>query len=177
MMLPGFPSFPTQVPSTERWVGLLFRVSLLFKALFSVLEIAGGILGYVISQHTIVDFVTAVTQEELTKHPDDRFAQYLIQAAGNLSLSSQHFAALYLLSHGVVKTILIVGLLRERLVYFPVSILAFALFVAYQLFRYQTTHSIWLLILTAVDVAIIALTVQEYRYVRRRLQRVVQATV
>ena len=177
MTLRRFFLLSTQVPSTERWVGLLFRVSLLFKALFSVLEIAGGIVGYLISQHTIVDFVTVVTQEQLTKDPDDRFAQYLIQAAGNLSLSSQHFAALYLLSHGVVKTILIVGLLRERLVYFPLSILAFSLFVVYQLFRYQTTHSIWLLLLTVVDIAIIALTAQEYRYLRSRLRGAAQATV
>lgn len=164
-----------QAPSTERLVGVLFRVSLLFKGLFSVLEIVGGALGYVLSQHAIVGFVMALTQEELTKDPDDRVAQYLMDAVGNLSLSSQHFAALYLFSHGVVKTFLIVGLLRQRLGYYPLSILAFALFVVYQLYRFQTTHSIWLLVFTVVDIAVIALTVQEYRYLRHRLQPAVKS--
>jgi len=152
-------------------VHLLFRVSLFFKALLSVLEIIGGIIGYFTSQHAIVRFVTALTQEELTNHPDDIVAQYLRQTASNLSLSSQRFAAFYMLSHGIVKTILIAGLLRERLVYFPVSIFAFALFVVYQLFRFQMTHSMWLLVLSVVDIAIIVLTIQEYRYLRRRVHR------
>jgi uncharacterized membrane protein len=145
---------------------LVFHACLLFKALLSVLEIMGGMLGFVLSQHEIVQLVTELTQEKLTRDPDDWFAQYLMQSAGNLSLSSQRFAALYLLSHGIVKTVLIVGLLRQRLAYYPVSILAFGLFVAYQLFRYHTTHSVWLLILTAIDIVVIAMTVQEYRDLR-----------
>jgi uncharacterized membrane protein len=148
---------------------LLFHACLLFKALLSVLEILGGVLGFVLSQHEIVNLVTELTQEKLSRDPDDRIAEYLMQAAANLSLSSQRFAALYLLSHGIVKTVLIVGLLRERLAYYPVSIVAFGLFVAYQLFRYHTTHSIWLLILTVIDIAVIAMTVQEYRYLRGRV--------
>jgi uncharacterized membrane protein len=175
MILPRAALAAVQVKSTEQRVGMLFRVSLLFKAVFSVLEIVAGVLGYVLSQHEIVKFVTWLTQEELSRDPDDRFAQALMHAADNLSLGTQRFAALYLLGHGIVKTFLIVGLLRERLAYYPLSILAFTLFVVYQLYRYQTTHSIWLLILTAIDIAIIALTIQEYRYLRRRLQGTVQA--
>ena len=158
----------SQITSTERRVRLLFRVSLVFKGIFSALEIIGGIVGYFISQHAIVRWVTVLTQEELTKDPDDMFAQYLRQAAGNLSLGSQHFAAFYLLSHGVIKTFLIVGLLRGRLAYYPLSLFAFVAFVVYQLFRFQRTHSAWLLVLTVVDIAVIALTAQEYRYLRRR---------
>ncbi|HTS21050.1 MAG TPA: DUF2127 domain-containing protein [Casimicrobiaceae bacterium] len=155
------------IESTRR---LLFRLCLSFKALLSVLEIVAGVLGFVLSQHAIVRFVTVLTQDELTRNLDDWFAQSLRQAAEDLSIGSQRFAALYLLSHGIVKTTLIVGLLRQRLAYYPLSILAFGLFVVYQLFRFQTTHSMWLLILTAVDIVIIAMTVQEYRYLRQRSQ-------
>jgi uncharacterized membrane protein len=38
----------------------------------------------------------------------------LIHSTQQLSVSAQHFAAFYLLSRGIIKTVLIVGLLRER---------------------------------------------------------------
>lgn len=137
--------------------------------MFSVLEIVGGVGAYFITQDEIARFVTVITQEELTRDPNDFVAQYLRQVASSVSLSTQHFAAVYLLSHGVLKTILIVGLYREKLNFYPLSIVLFAAFVAYQLFRFHVTHSVWLLVLTAFDLLIIGLTLQEYRYLRRRM--------
>jgi uncharacterized membrane protein len=111
--------------------------------------------------------VTALTQEELTEDPRDFIAHYLVESAGQLSVSTQHFAALYLLSHGIIKSWLIVGLLRNKLWYDPIAIIVFIFFVAYQIFRFQITHSIWLLAITAVDVVVIALTWHEYWYLRQ----------
>ena len=147
----------------------MFRTSLVLKGIFSALEMVGGGVAYFISHSTVVGIIASITQETLTQDPDDFIAQHLAGAAAGLSLSSQHFAALYLMSHGILKTVLIVGLYRERPRYFPLSIVLFAGFVGYQLFRFQVTHSIWLLVLTALDVLIIGLTLQEYRYLRRRL--------
>ena len=84
-----------------------------------------------------------------------------------MSVGAQQFAAFYLLSHGVVKTWLIVGLLREKLWYYPVAIVVFVGFVVYQVFRFQVTHSSWLLVLTVVDIVVIWLTWHEYRYLRQ----------
>jgi uncharacterized membrane protein len=66
---------------------------------------------------------------------------------------------------------LIVGLLRNKLWYYPIAIVVFILFVAYQIFRFQITHSIWLLAITAVDAVVIVLTWHEYWYLRQ-LRRV-----
>jgi uncharacterized membrane protein len=70
--------------------------------------------------------------------------------------------------HGIVKTYLIVGLLRDRLWYYPGAIIVFILFVAYQVFRFQITHSVWLLAITVLDIVVIGLTWHEYRYLRSR---------
>lgn len=86
----------------------------------------------------------------------------------NLSVSAQDFAALYLLAHGVTKLWLIIGLLRQRLWYYPTALIVFSLFIAYQLYRYSFSHSIWLLLITVLDVVIIGLTWHEWRYLRRR---------
>ena len=62
------------------------------------------------------------------------------------------------------------GSAPEQAWYYPIAIIVFILFVAYQIFRFQITHSIWLLAITAVDAVVIALTWHEYWYLRR-LQR------
>jgi uncharacterized membrane protein len=153
---------------SEENIRRLFRISLVFKGLFSVLEIVGGVVAYFITQSYLLNLVTAITQEELTEDPRDFIAHYLVESAGHLSVNSQHFAALYLLSHGIVKTYLIVGLLRDRLWYYPGAIIVFILFVAYQVFRFQITHSVWLLAITVLDIVVIGLTWHEYRYLRSR---------
>ena len=79
------------------------------------------------------------------------------------------FAAVYLLGHGVIKLWLIIGLLREKLWYYPTALVVFGLFIVYQLYRYSFTHSIWLLLITIVDLVVIGLTWHEYRYLRRVL--------
>jgi uncharacterized membrane protein len=114
----------------------------LLKGAFSVLESVGGLLGYFIDQHDLVRLVSRITQEKLTEDPQDFIAQYVVQGAANLSLSSQHFAAAYLLSHGLVKTWLIAGLLREKLWYYPVAIVVFSAFIAYQLFRFRQSFDL-----------------------------------
>jgi uncharacterized membrane protein len=156
---------------SETSIRRFFRISLVFKGAFSVLEFVGGLLAYFISQQFLLNFVTAVTQEELTEDPRDFIAHYLVESAGQLSVSSQHFAALYLISHGIIKSWLIVGLLRNKLWYYPIAIVVFILFVAYQIFRFQITHSISLLAITAVDAVVIVLTWHEYWYLRQ-LRRV-----
>ena len=47
----------------------------------------------------------------------------------------------------------------------------FGLFIVYQLYRLSLTHSLWLLVITAVDVLVIGLTWHEYRYLRARVSQ------
>jgi uncharacterized membrane protein len=152
---------------SEKNIHLMFEVSLWLKGLFALSEIAAGAAAYFVSQQLLLDVVLWVTKDEFAEDPRDLVANYLLHSVQHLSLSAQHFAALYLLAHGVIKLWLIIGLLRERLWYYPVSLAVFGLFVVYQLYRFSFTHSLWLLFVTAVDVAVIALTWHEYTYLRR----------
>lgn len=155
---------------------LVFEWTLWLKAVFALSEIVAGVAAYVVPQSFLLHFVLWVTKDEFAEDPHDLVANLLLHAVQHMSVSTQKFAAVYLLGHGVIKLWLIVGLLRERLWYFPVSIAVFALFIAYQLYRYTFTHSIWLLLITVLDVAVIAITWQEYRYLlnKRRLRALTQ---
>ncbi len=136
----------------EKTLHLAFEITLIFKGIFALLEILGGILAYFITQQFLLKIVLAVTQEELTEDPRDSVARYLLQSAQDFSISSQHFISFYLPSHGVIKIFLIAGLLRDKFSFCPLAIIVFVLFIPYQLFRFSVTHSIWLFALTLVDI-------------------------
>ncbi|UVA81894.1 DUF2127 domain-containing protein [Pandoraea commovens] len=155
--------------TTEKRLHWVFETSLWIKALFALSEILAGVLAYFVPTHVFLSIVLRFSGNELTEDPHDIVAGFLLHAVQHLSVGSQKFAAIYLLAHGIVKFWLIVGLLRERLWYFPVSMVAFALFIAYQLYRYTYTHSIWLLLLSALDLGVIVLTWHEYRHVKQQV--------
>ena len=151
---------------SEKNIHLIFEISLWLKGVFAVLEIAAGITAYFVSQQLLLGAVQWVTKEEFAEDPRDRVANFLLHSVQHLSIGTQNFAAIYLLGHGIVKLWLIVGLLRQKLWYYPVAIVVFVLFIVYQLYRYTFTHSLLLVLITILDVIVIALTWHEYRYLR-----------
>ncbi|MDE2181530.1 MAG: DUF2127 domain-containing protein [Alphaproteobacteria bacterium] len=153
----------------ERRIHRLFRISVWIKGLFALTEVAGGIAAFFATHQFLLAVAARITQGELAEDPHDVIANALLQAAQRLSLGTQHFLAVYLLGHGLIKLWVIAGLLRERLWYYPVSLVVFGLFIAYQLDRYAGTHSPWLLVVTALDLVVIALTWHEYRYLKRQI--------
>ncbi len=152
---------------SERTIHFAFRVTLWVKGLFAITEIAGGVAAFFVRRQFLVGVASAITQGELAENPHDLIANFLLHSAEHLSINAQQFTAYYLLSHGLVKLWLVVGLLRERLWYYPTALVVFGLFIIYQLYRFDSTHSPWLLLITAVDIVVIALTWHEYRYLGR----------
>lgn len=151
----------------EKYLHLAFEITLILKGIFALLEILAGIVAYFITQDFLLRFVVAITQDELTEDPRDFVAHYLLQTAQDFSISSQHFTSLYLLSHGIIKIFLVVGLLRGKFWFYPLAMIVFALFILYQFFRFSVTHSLWLLVVTLLDIIVILLTWREYRYLRQ----------
>lgn len=155
---------------TERRIHRLFQVSVILKGLHALIECASGIALYLVSNQTIVHWVQLLTLQELTEDPRDVVATRLLEAAQHLSISTQSFYAFYLLSHGLVKVVLVVGLLRERLWAYPVSLVALAGFIGYQLYRYSYTQGIGLLVLTVFDILVMVLAWHEWRVLERHLR-------
>jgi uncharacterized membrane protein len=69
--------------------------------------------------------------------------------------------------HGAIKILLVAALLRGKMWSYPLSIWVLGAFIAYQGYRYTLTHSPWLIALTALDVVVVALVWNEYRWHRR----------
>jgi uncharacterized membrane protein len=151
---------------SERAVHAAFQVSLLAKAAFAVLEVVGGVAVYLVPQAVVLRLVERIVRGELLEERRDLIANYLLQWAQGFSISTRHFTAVYLLAHGAIKLWLIIGLLRGKMSYYPIAIAVFGVFIAYQLYRFHFTHSIWLIVITVIDAVVICLTACEYRNLR-----------
>lgn len=153
----------------ERRVHQVFLLSILLKGAHAVIECAGGLALALVSTGTIARLVNRFTQEELIEDPNDILATHLLGWAQNFSVASKQFYAFYLLSHGVVKLLLVVALLKGKLWSYPASLVVFGLFIVYQLYRFSYAHGAGLIALTVLDVVVMFLIWHEYNLARRHL--------
>ncbi|RWB52624.1 DUF2127 domain-containing protein [Mesorhizobium sp.] len=156
-------------PVDERRIHQLFEIGVWLKGAHALIECSGGILLYVVTTDTIASWVNALTQEELIEDPNDFIAGYLSQMASQFSVASKQFYAFYLLSHGLIKLLLVIGLLRGKLWSYPASLVALGAFMTYQVYRYSYTHSPGLLVLTVFDAIVMWLIWEEWQAVRRHM--------
>jgi uncharacterized membrane protein len=145
----------------------LFHIGIILKGIDGALEIIGAFLILMISPQTLNKIIYLLTQHELSEDPKDIVANYLIRAANHFSVSSQLFGFTYLLSHGIIKIILIVSLWKQRLWSYPVAMIFFALFGIYQMYKYYLEHSLGWIVLTILDIFVIVLTWMEYRQLKK----------
>ena len=151
----------------ERRIHQVFEVSILLKGAHALIECLGGLALAFVSTSTISAVVNMFTQEELIEDPHDLIATHLLAFSQNFSVSSKHFYAFYLLSHGAIKVLLVIGLLKGKLWSYPASIVVLGIFILYQIYRYIYTKSPGLVVLTVFDLFVLGLIWHEYRLVRR----------
>ena len=148
----------------------LFRVSIYIKGINAIIEMFSGILIWFTSKVVLVTFILNFFQNELSDDPKDYVANFIVNSAAALSVSSQYFIGAYLFFHGVVKIFLLTGLFRKKLWAYPASVVIFSLLIIYQFYKYYFSHSIWILVFTLIDVLIVLLAIHEYGVIKRKKQ-------
>jgi len=170
----GTPAEPTPVtdapgkplsPALDK----TFKIGLVLKGLDGVLEVIGGLLLLFVSPNSIQHLVRALTAHELSEDPHDLVARYLLHTTAHLSHGTTLFGAIYLLSHGLSKIVLVALVLRDKLWAYPWLIALLLAFIAYQLYQITAVHfSAGLAALTVFDAFLVWLTWREYRAKRGR---------
>jgi len=145
-----------------------FEIVLIVKGLDGILEIIGGLLLLAVSRAQMGAWVVALTQHELAEDPHDLIATHLLSLEGHLSGGSQTFAALYLLSHGVVKVVLVAAVLKDKLWAYPWMIAFLLAFIGYQGYLLAVNPTLGVALLTVFDVFMVWLTYREFGKHRRR---------
>ena len=152
----------------EKYLHRTFEIGVILKGIDGALEVIGGGLLLALSPSRISSLFLALTRPELAEDSNDVIARFLVHAMHGLTAYSRLFLAAYLLSHGVVKIVLVVELLRKRLWAYPASMVVFTLFIVYQLYHLSHVYSTGMVVLTVLDVGVVLLTWHEYRFFQKQ---------
>jgi len=153
----------------QNWLDRVFEIGIIGKGLNGVAELIGGTLLLFATPDRIHHVLAALTQGELSEDPHDFVATHLLHTGSGLTGHALLFGAIYLLAHGIVKVVLVVALLLNKLWAYPWMIAVLVLFIGYQLYRIVLHPAVGLAALTVFDLVIVLLTWQEFKQQRRRL--------
>jgi len=148
-----------------------FRISIILKGIESLLELVSGALLLFVSAKEIQNFIYNLFAKELAEDPHSFIATTVVHWASQFSSSVEWFLALYFLTHGIIKSGLLVGLWYEKIKLYPVAIGIFVLFIFYQIYKYIVSPSGWLIYLTVLDLIFIWLAILEWRHLKKMLIR------
>lgn len=146
----------------RRLAHLAFVLGMVFKGIDGLMEVAGAIALLLISKSQIDQLADWLARQEFG--PTHALAHVTTQ----LAVGMQHFTIIYLFVHGGVKLALVGGLLRGVRWVFPVALVILTGFIAYQVYRLSMRLSLGLGALTVIDLIVVLLIFQEWRYTGSR---------
>lgn len=160
-----------QITTTDKNLHRLFLISLVIKAFDGFTEILAALALLIFSTTTLDNLFVRLAWGELLEDPKDALVNYLQQMFEHLSLSTQKFAGLYILAHGLLNMFLVIGIYKEKLWVYWVAIACISMFIVYQLYRLSHAFSPFLVGLTLFDALFIFLTWHEYKFHKARLYK------
>lgn len=159
------PAIASSKPTSHRNLLLheSFRAAITLKGIDGILEAIGGIALWFVKPSALNKIALRFLEIDLPFDRHEFIITHLYRATEHLADGGKHFASLYLLLHGLIKALLVVGLWFDILWAYPLTMGVFGMFCMYQMHRFLHTHSITLLLITVFDLLIICLTWREYR--------------
>jgi uncharacterized membrane protein len=154
----------------EEQIHFLFKIGVAIKGIDGALEAIAGFALFFISTTALNHLVGWLTAGELQEDPTDFVATHLVAFFHHLSISTKHFAAVYLLTYGIAKVGLVAGLLRGKMWSYPTALAVLGLFLCYQLYRLYHTHSLGLGLVSLLDLVILLLIWRDYQFLKARLR-------
>ena len=138
-----------------------FQWGMVAKAVDGVLQLGGGLALLALSPSSINAIVLFFIQGELREDPKDFLANLLLHASHGV-VRLRIFAGILLVAHGAIKLGLVGAVVRRQLWAYPAAIVIFGGFVVFQFYQIATGPSVFLWLLTLIDILVIALIVHEY---------------
>ena len=150
----------------ERILDLAFLIGVAVKGVDGLIELVGGAILMFVTPEQLLGLTRSVLAGELAEDPDDPIANWILRSVGHLSGGGSTFLAAYLLVHGIVKLAVVVALFTGSRRVYPWAIVVLLAFLVYQIYELVTAPTAGVVILTALDVFVIALTWREWRHGR-----------
>lgn len=146
----------------------LFEAGAILKAIDGITEFALGLFFFFAAAPMVNGLIISLTGDELTEQPRDWLVQLLFHGWSGFSVSAQEFWAVIFIGNGIIKSLLVLALFKEKFNAYPSIIAAFAALAGYQVYHLIGSPSIILSAITVFDIIFILLVVQEYRFQRAK---------
>lgn len=156
------------VDRVGRWLHLLFEASLVIKGILAASEALAGVGLLIAPNDRLLRFVDWLTRHQIAHDRTEPMTNWAARAVQGLSIETQHFYALYLVGHGLLKLVMVAMLARRIIWAYPVAILILIGFVGYQLHHWTAEPSPVLLVLSGLDLFMAGLVWREWRTLRVR---------
>jgi uncharacterized membrane protein len=145
----------------------VFVISLWLKGIDGLLELVGGVFLLLLTPAFIQKVTHMLVAVKLGEDPTDIIANAILRLGQQLG-AAHLLVAIFLLTHGIVKVLLVTFLLLGNLKVYPWAMAILGVFALYQ--AYLTWHHFSLLYLglTLFDVLIVVLIWYEYRHMKQR---------
>ncbi len=145
----------------------LYLISLAAKGILGLTQLGSGLLLMLAPSGWITDLVHSLAKIELVEDPGDPIALWVMHALPQSLLVPGGFYSIYLLIHGLLNLALVLALIARLGWAFPVSILVLFGFVAYQTVEFALGADPMMLVLSLIDLVVIALVLREWRQWRK----------
>ena len=152
--------------STARVLHDAFEIGITAKAAFAAVETLAGIAMFFLHADWVRAMARWLTASELGEDPGDLIGGWIMAVAQGLSVSTQHFWAVYLIGHGLIKLAAVAALIARVRWAYPLSIAVLAGFILWQIHKWMLTGSALMLGLSVFDLLVIWLVWTEYRAMR-----------
>lgn len=145
----------------------VFEYGILIKGIDGAIELFTAIALIFLSPQRLEGLVVFATHKELVRDPNDFISNFLLHASHQFTNSGRLFFIVYLTVHAAIKLVAVFGLLRNEMWAYPFSLISLGALTLYQVYDIIFVKaSIVVIILTVVDLVILALIWREYQKVK-----------
>jgi len=148
----------------QPWFETVYKVGVGIKGFDGLVELVTGI-ALLISPSLVHTALQAIAAElgERNGSVSHFIADYIARVDNDLAKSGLVFLIIFLITHGIVKLVLVYCLLKEIVKAYPLALGILVLFLVYQLYVFIVQPSIGMGLFTVLDVIIIWLVWGEYQ--------------
>lgn len=141
----------------------LFLLTLAGKALLGLVQLLTAAALWLGFADRLPAIARRLFAAELSQDPDDFLATRLLALAARIPGSDLNFFQLYFAAHGLLHVGIVALLLLGHGLAYPAAIAVLACFVVYQMIEWAHVGGAMLIALSAIDIAVIWLTLIEWR--------------
>ena len=153
----------------EKYWHEFFVIGIVIKSFTGLVETLSGLVLLFMRPVMLSQILLRISGGGQIKDADDFLLSYAYQYLQHLTTGVKISPGLYILAHGLINLLLVLGLIKEKLWAYLLAIGVLGSFILYQLYRIAFNHSPLLEVLTVLDVLFVIVIWHEYKYQVRRL--------